>query len=193
MQKWKINIETERAFWNKYLLDKNIPIPKYCINFNHGIINLINQDNDTNPIIGKYNYYKCNRNILLRKGTIFEFHKHTPASVLYKIIELWILDELNVNEIKEQLEAIYSIKNLNSNLIYSFVDNLRRAIVNYIACEESLFTHNQGLRQWVVGLLNTSTNALRIELVGSRDASTLKAIINKHVLNGNVNVTDLYV
>ena len=97
MYKWKINIETERAFWNKYLLDKYISMPKYCINCNHGVINLINQDKDTNPIIGKCNYYKCNRNIRLRKGTIFEFHKHTPSSVLYKIIELWILDKLNVN------------------------------------------------------------------------------------------------
>ena len=41
----------------------------------------------------------------------------------------------------------------------------------------------------VVGLVNTSTNAFRIELVDSRDASTLKTIINKHVLNGNVIVT----
>ena len=85
------------AIWNKYLLDKYIPIPKDWINCNHGVINLINQDNDTNPIIGKFNYYKCNRNMQLRKGTIFEFHKYIPSSVLYKNIEFWILDELNVN------------------------------------------------------------------------------------------------
>ena len=59
----------------------------------------------------------------------------------------------------------------------------------YIAFEESLFTHNQGQQQWVVGLVNTSTNAFRIELEDSRDASNLKAIINKHILNGNVIVT----
>ena len=99
------------------MLDKYIPIPKECINCNHGVINLINQNNETNPIIGKSNYYKCNRNIRLRKGIIFEFYMHTPASVLYKIIELWILDELNMNKIKEKL-----IDNLNQNLIYSFVD-----------------------------------------------------------------------
>lgn len=110
--------------------------------------------------------------------------------------------------IKEKLEEIYSIKNLNSNLIYSFVDNLRRAIANhignifslvpltfknenqYIAYEESLFIHNQGQLQWVVGLVNTSAHSFRIELVESRDSSTLKEIINKHVLNGNVIVMD---
>lgn len=142
----------------------------------------------------------------MRKGT-FEFHKHTRASVLYNIIILWLHDELNVKKITEKLNQIYIFHAIDKRLVYSFLFTLRIAIANYIrniysidpmtyknanqfiALDESLFTHNQGLQQWVVSFINTETNDFRLKLVDSRDQTTLKNIITKHVLIGNSIVT----
>ena len=147
------------------------------------------------------------KNIYLRKGTIFEKHKNTPVSVLYNIMELWIYDEFNVKKIKAKIEDIYSINNIDQRVIYSFIADLRISIANfirstycidplaykngnqYISCDESLFTHTAGIQQWVVGLLNTQTKNFRIELVDAREQTTLKTIITKHVLPGNNIVT----
>ena len=203
-----MDIAKERALWQKELIGKFIKVPKICPVCNHGAIYLINQENEINPILGKCNSYKCNYNLYLRKGTIFEFHKHTPASVLYNIIILWIHEELNVKKIAEKLNQIYTSRTIDKRVVYSFLINLRIAIANYIrniysldplayknanqfiAVDESLFTHNQGHQQLVVGLINTETNDFRIELVDSRDQTTLKNIITKHVLIGNSIVSD---
>jgi nickel-dependent lactate racemase len=59
----------------------------------------------------------------LRKDTIFEYHKQTLVSLLYTIMELWIHDELNVKKIKEKLEEIYEINNIDIRFIYVFIEN----------------------------------------------------------------------
>lgn len=53
MTKWNINIETERKFWNNYLLNKFIPIQKCCQFCNHGVINLINKEAEIKPYYWK--------------------------------------------------------------------------------------------------------------------------------------------
>ena len=83
--KWNIDITKEREIWNKKIIDIFIKVPHICDSCNHGFVNLINQDNEINPIIGKWNSYNCKKNIYLRKVTIFETYKHTPVSVLYII------------------------------------------------------------------------------------------------------------
>ena len=130
--KWNIDVAKEREFWKKKIFDNFIKIPQICESCNHGAVNLINQDSEINPFLGKCNNYKCKKNIYLRKGTIFEKHKHTPVSVLYNIMELWIYDEFNVKKIKAKIEDIYSINNIDQRVIYSFIADLRIAIDNFI-------------------------------------------------------------
>jgi hypothetical protein len=102
MYMWKINIETESRFWYKYLLDKYIPFKKNCINCNHGFISLINENNETNSIIGKRKITSVIEIYDWEKVPFFNFISILQLSVIYKIKELWILDELNVNKIKEK-------------------------------------------------------------------------------------------
>ena len=59
-----------------------------------GLIQLRKNESRINPYLGKCSIYKCNREIYLRVGTIFEPNSKTPASVIYKIIDLWLNYEL---------------------------------------------------------------------------------------------------
>ena len=59
-----------------------------------------------------------------------------------------------------------------------------------VCLDESMFTHNANEQQWVVGLINVSTNEIRLELVENRNQETLKKIIEKHVGLGNIICTD---
>ena len=59
-----------------------------------------------------------------------------------------------------------------------------------IIIDESLFTHSNGIPQWIIGLINLRTNDIRLELVESRYTEILKTIITKHVITGNIIYTD---
>ena len=152
-----------------------------------------------NPLQFKCNNYKCCRNFPIRKGTIFSFSPRIPISVLYRIINYWLVDSLNVTNIKAKLEELYNINKVDSRFIYNFIFACRRIIANYlknvyslerlantnsnitVCVDESLFTHQQGEEIWVVGLINTSNNEVRLEVVSNRNKDTLKSIITKHM------------
>ena len=93
---WNINIEQVREFWKNYISGTFIIIPETCPHCKHGHIGLKNTNKINSPLEGKCNYYKCCRNINLRKNTIFSANSKTPISVLYKIIRYWIVDGFNV-------------------------------------------------------------------------------------------------
>ena len=192
----------------KKLIGLFIIIPTLCPYCNIGCVGLKNVENENNPLQGKCHYYKCTRNLNLRKGTIFESHPKTPLSVLYKVMKYWINENKNVKHIKCKLEEDYNIENVDTRVIYAFVSNLRKAIATHlrntyildrlaninanqrIAFDESLFTHNANIQQWVVGLINIDTKEIRLELVSNRNQNTLKYIIEKHVGRGNIINTD---
>lgn len=152
-----------------------------------------------NPILGKCNNYKCQREIYLRKGTIFEFYSKTTAQVLHTIIKLWLNDEMNVTKIANKLTDIFLPDKIDRRFIYTFITKCRLAIANYnrqiyqldciapkdshyhIAVDESLFTHIDGVQHWLIGLLNTKVNDLRIEVLTDRSQKTLKTIIENHI------------
>ena len=60
----------------------------------------------------------------------------------------------------------------------------------HIAVDESLFTHIDGVQHWLIGLLNTETKDLRIEVVIDRREETLKTIIENHIGKGNYIISD---
>ena len=60
-----------------------------------------------------------------------------------------------------------------------------------VAVDESLFSYLNDEQIWLVVLINLiRTNDIRLELVENRSSETLKLIIEKHVMNGNIIVTD---
>ena len=61
------------------------------------------------------------------------------------------------------------------------LDRLVNNSANQIICvDESLFMHKEGNQTWIIGLLNTETNGIRLDVVTIRNETTLKAIIEKH-------------
>ena len=115
-----LDLVAERDFWTTNILHILIPIPKQCNNCNKDLINLCKNNSINNPYLGKWNFYKCNHEIYLRIGTIFEFNNKTHVSLLYNIIILWLHDELNASKISVKLKEIYKLKAINMNFIYNF-------------------------------------------------------------------------
>ena len=206
--KWPIPIDKEREIWTNKLIPNFIRIPDKCPICKIGIIYLRKNNSLNNPFLGKCNKYNCNREIYLRKGTIFAENNKTPCSVLFKVLELWLLEEHNVQEIIKHLISYYNKEKIDNRFIYSFVDKLRQIIAthmknvykieqlaspnsnNHISIDESLFSHQNGEQIWVVGLLNNETNALRLEMVKDRSSEVLEYIITKHIGTGNICITD---
>ena len=123
-------------------------------------------------------------------------------------MKYWIVDNFNVSKIASKLEEIYNIESLNKKFIYSYIFILRKIIssflrnvysierlasnnANNILCiDESLFTHTDGMQTWIVGIINTDTNEIRLEVVTNRNKETLKAIVKKHIGIGNTVYSD---
>ena len=205
---WNINTETERKFWTEPTPGTFIELPKICPYCRKGAIGLKKTENINAPFQGKCNYYKCTRNLNLRKDTIFGANAKTPVSVLYKIIKYWLVDSLNAKNIEKKSLEDYGVENVDMHVIYSLLFSCRQLIATHlknvysldrlsnedddeiICVDESLFTHNSHEQQWVVGLINISTNEIRLELVENRNEETLKKIIEKHVGYGNTIYTD---
>lgn len=70
---WGINLENEKYFWHKNILNKFITPPEKCSICNNGLLNIINNNSLNN---------------YLRDGTIFAINNPTPVSVLYTILKL---------------------------------------------------------------------------------------------------------
>ena len=122
---------------------------------------------------------------------------------MYYIINYWLNDELNVIKITNKLKEKYQLEKINNLFIYCFLKYCRIIIANYIRSkyqldplaykdayqiidvDEILFTHFEGDPIWIVGLINLTTNEIRLEIVENRTTETLKKIIEKHVLTGN--------
>ena len=46
------------------------------------------------------------------------------------------------------------------------------------------------MQTWVVGIINTDINEIRLEVVTNRNEETLKAIVEKHIGIGNTVYSD---
>ena len=205
---WNLNVAIEREFIKNNIIGSFIPKNDICPVCNKGLIGYKNKESILNPIEFKCNNYKCTRNFPIRKDTIFEFNPKIPISVLYTIINYWLVDSFNVSKIKDKLQEKYNLNNVDKRFIYRFIFNCRKIISNYlrnvysierlalknandiICADESLFTHEYGVQTWVVGLLNTKNDSIRLEVVSNRNEENIKAIITKHVGVGNTIYTD---
>ena len=76
---WELDIAHEREFIKKYII-----LPTLCPFCKKGNISLRNYNIINNSILGKFNYYKCTRNIYLRNGDIFNNLQNTDIFVKRK-------------------------------------------------------------------------------------------------------------
>ena len=70
------------------------------------------------------------------------------------------------------------------------LNNLLLKFIQSYTDRRKFILHTDGVQTWVVGLVNSETNDIRLETVDSRDHNTLKTIIEKHVGIGNYIITD---
>ena len=207
---WNLDINGERQFWKEKLLNIFINVPEACPHCKMGKIHLKNNESIINPVLGKCTNYKCKQELYFRIGSIFEKHNITPASIIYQILDFWLNYDLNGNKICDKLKDLYNHECLNKIFILNILQEFRIYIANYmrdyyclesiakknewhhVAIDECLFTHQDGIQNWVIGLINTETNIIRLEVVTSRDTETMKNIIHKHVEPGNYIVSDAW-
>jgi len=109
-KKWNINLDSERNFWNEKLKDKFIKIPKNCPLCMKPYINKIPNSTLNNPILGKCT--KFEKAIYLRENIIFGLFPSAQASKFF-IINLWLLEEKNLNKIFNYMKNNTSI-NINN-------------------------------------------------------------------------------
>ena len=171
----------------KNLVNVFIILPDKCKACNKSLICLRNNNSPINPLLGKCNWYKCNKEIYLRKNTIFQNHNKTPAYVIYTILDLWLNSEFNLAKISKNLAEIYNQQTINKAFILKFLHECRIYIAHYIrdnyclqllapknelfhiAVDESLFTHLNGGQIWVISRFKNETNELRLDIAEQRD------------------------
>ena len=207
--KFHLSFNNEYQFWINNIIDKWI-IPDYkCPKCKKNSLKIKpNKHSISNPVHLKCSNKQCRKIKSLRYNTFFEYFKKIPISVVIKIIELFILENKNGQEIIKYIIEFYQINTLNNKMVYKIIILVRKFIAHYlketylekmtnanefanIAIDESLFSHHDGHNQiWVIGLINTRTYDFRTEAVYSRDADILEKIIRYHISIGNNIITD---
>ena len=94
----EINIENERLFWNKFLLLAIVTIPIACPLFNKSPVNLYNNESLNNPISKRCTNNKCRKIKYLRNNSFLEHFPRTPASIIFKVIYIWLNEKSNAND-----------------------------------------------------------------------------------------------
>ena len=79
---WNINLEQEREFWRNYILGTFIILTETCPHWKHGHIGLKNTDKINSQFEGKWNYYKCCRNVNSEKILSFLQIKNSDFSIV---------------------------------------------------------------------------------------------------------------
>ena len=112
--KWNINIEEERKYWKNYILKYFVYLPEACPQWNKTKFSIGNINNLMNPIRFECNNYKCLYRCNLRKFSFLYIFPNIPGTVIFKIIQKFILKQKNGVEIKNYLktnENIYISRN----------------------------------------------------------------------------------
>ena len=114
--KWNINIRDERNYWINQLIEKFIKIPKQCLNCSWINLNQIENRSLNNPIL--YKCSNCGKIIYLRYNSFFGLFPRTPASLIHKVINMWLIDEKKATKI---YKAIINNTNIHLSTVKLFV------------------------------------------------------------------------
>ena len=149
-----------------------------------------------NPILARCTSNKCRKIIYLRNNTFLEHFPRTPASIIFKIIYIWINEKSNANDIYQKLKN----KNINYDIckekILSIFKVARYYISNYykhiykleefsefnknerFAIDESFITSLDNEQWWIIGIINNTNKNFRLEFSRFRNENILKKINN---------------
>ena len=113
LNSWNINYEEERKFWLKIIEKKFTYEPEICNLCKTGKFIKIenNSQNIINPYYLRCNFNKCRKKVNLLYFSVFRLTPAIPASIMYRIIEKFIIERSNAKEIYGYIKEHY-----NSNI-----------------------------------------------------------------------------
>ena len=128
--KWNINIRDERNYWINQLIEKFLKIPKQCLNCSRINLNQIENKSLNNPIL--YKCSNCGKIIYLRPNSFFGLFPLTPASLIHKVINMWLIDEKNATKIYKAIINNTNIHLSTDQTICNIFLKIRLCIAHYI-------------------------------------------------------------
>ena len=201
---WPINSKEEKIFWNKVLIPNLIYLPSYCpkCKRNTFSINEAQKVDIINPYFLRCSNKSCRYKSSMRTYSILKFVKRIPASIVYAIIKMFIIEKKCAKDIQKTLKRnIHASPNYNT--IKKLLKIIRQCFFEYIkysykfkqivgppkknrtvAIDETLIMHEQQKQIWLVGGIDTTTKAIRLDIVPERNSINLKYFIENHIEPG---------
>lgn len=203
-----ISIPYEREFWKNYILNIYVNPKERCPNC--GLISLkINEYNSIyNPYVTRCSSSKCRKIVFLKENTFFALFPNTPVSLIINILRIWLLDDKNGAEIFKVIKDKYPHTSISHNHVLEILEKARYVIAHYIkdqyslenisetgkneyfAIDESNFINVENKQLWVVGIINTISKKIRLEIAFVRNTELMKNFIYNYIKPGNCIVSD---
>ena len=132
--------------------------------------------------------FKMQKIRYLRQNNFYSLFPRAPASVSYNILKKWLLGEQNATKIYKAKSNNSTIHISEEQTIRNILIKIRQTIAHFlrdkyeleifddenenqkIAIDESLFTHIDKKKIWIIGLINPQTKEFRLIPSFKRDS-----------------------
>ena len=129
---WNINYNKEKIFQDNIVLKYLLYLLHYCPNCKKILLKYTKKKPDIlNPYYLKCNDAKCRKKSNIRECSFLKFAKMIPATIVYEVILLFIIEQKNGKDIELVLKNKYD-KIPNYRRILFILENIRKIIVEYL-------------------------------------------------------------
>ena len=108
-----------------------ITVPISCPLCNRNSINLYNNDSFNNPVIARCCWNHCRKTIYLREKTFLAHFSPLSASIVFKILNLWIIEKKNGNDITNTINGQLINYHVSKIIVLDVLKIARYYIANY--------------------------------------------------------------
>ena len=194
---WGIEFAPEKNFWQNTIIPNMIYLPKLCP------LCKKKKEDIINPFYLVCNQKNCKKKRTLRYYSFLSFAKRIPASIVHAILYIFVIDKKSAKEIESTIKTKFKVIPSYAT-IRNILSKFRCCIAEYlkyqykikqiggspelnrtVASDESLFIHENGNQIWVAGCIDTTTKAVRIDVIPSRNAQNIKIFVQNHILPGS--------
>ena len=106
--KWNINFDKEKKYWDEYFIKKLVYMPQKCPYCKKKNLSLGQTKNISRPYKIICNNYLCKYRISIKNFSFLKSMPNIPTSIIVKIIEKFILEENNANTITKHISSYYN-------------------------------------------------------------------------------------
>ena len=106
--KWNINFDKEKKYWDEYFIKKLVYMPQKCPYCKKKNLSLGQTKNISRPYKIICNNYLCKYRISIKNFSFLKSMPNIPTSINMKIIEKFILEENNANTITKHISSYYN-------------------------------------------------------------------------------------